>query len=132
MEVQVTDEQQIRQTVADWMAATKAGDIERVLSLMTEDAIFLTAGNPPMNKIEFAKASKSQASSGMDIDGRSDIKEVEVCGDWAYIWSHLSVHVTPPQGKPVMRLGHTLTVFRRQQNRWLLARDANLLGPASK
>ena len=32
-----SDEQEIRQLVATWMAATKAGDIETVLSLMAED-----------------------------------------------------------------------------------------------
>jgi hypothetical protein len=30
----------------------------------------------------------------------------------------------------VERSGHTLTVLRKEQGRWLLARDANLLAPA--
>jgi len=127
----MTDEQQIRQTVTDWMDATKVGDIDRVLSLMTEDAVFLTPGNPPMTKADFARASESQSSSGISIEGTSEIKEVQVTGDWAFMLSHLSVSITPRQGKPMVRTGHTLTVFRRQQDRWLLARDANLLVPES-
>jgi uncharacterized protein (TIGR02246 family) len=39
-----SDEQEIRNLVATWMAATKAGDIERVLSLMAEDVVFLLPG----------------------------------------------------------------------------------------
>jgi uncharacterized protein (TIGR02246 family) len=35
-----TDEHEIRQLVATWIAATKAGDIETVLSLMAEDVVF--------------------------------------------------------------------------------------------
>jgi uncharacterized protein (TIGR02246 family) len=35
------DEQEIRQLIATWMAATKAGDVETVLSLMADDAVFL-------------------------------------------------------------------------------------------
>jgi uncharacterized protein (TIGR02246 family) len=38
------DEQEIRQLVATWMAATKAGDIDTVLRLMADDVVFLVAG----------------------------------------------------------------------------------------
>jgi ketosteroid isomerase-like protein len=43
----------------------------------------------------------------------------------------LDVTITPAQGSPSHRSGYTLTIFRKQANgSWLLARDANLLGPA--
>ena len=127
-----TDEREIRQLVADWMAATKAGDVDRVLSLISEDAVFLTPGHSPMTKADFARASRSQSSSGVTIEGRSDIMEVQVFGDWGFMLSHLSVTTTPDQGNPVERTGHTLTVFNKQNNKWLLARDANLLAPTNK
>jgi uncharacterized protein (TIGR02246 family) len=56
-----SDEEQIRSLVSTWMSATKAGDTETVLSLMTEDVIFLAPGSPPMRKAEFAAAAKAQA-----------------------------------------------------------------------
>ncbi len=37
----------IRDLVATWMAASKAGDLETVLSLMTDDAIFVVPGQKP-------------------------------------------------------------------------------------
>ena len=53
-----------------------------------------------------------------------------VSGDLACMWTQLSVEVTPPGGgEPTRRAGHTLTVLRRENGRWLLARDANLLVP---
>ena len=42
------DEQEIREVVTSWMSATKAGDNEKVLSLMSDDVIFLIAGHEPM------------------------------------------------------------------------------------
>jgi uncharacterized protein (TIGR02246 family) len=45
-----SDEQEIRQLVATWMAATKAGDTETVLSLMAEDVVFLMPGQSPMEE----------------------------------------------------------------------------------
>ena len=35
------DEQEIRDLVSTWMSATKAGDTDAVLSLMTDDVVFL-------------------------------------------------------------------------------------------
>lgn len=128
------DEEQIRSLVATWMAATKSGDVEAVLSLMTEDVVFLVPGKPPMRKSEFAAAAKSQgAGKSPTFDGISEIQEVQVSGDWGFMWSKLTVVVTPPSGEEaVTRSGHTLSVFRREGGRWLLARDANLLAPAGK
>ena len=41
------DEQQIRKLMDEWRRRTLEGDIEGVLALMTDDAVFLTPGNPP-------------------------------------------------------------------------------------
>jgi uncharacterized protein (TIGR02246 family) len=51
-----TDELDIRQLVTTWMTASKAGDVEKVLSLMTDDAVFLMPGQSIMRKGDFAAA----------------------------------------------------------------------------
>lgn len=124
-----SDEQEIRQLVSTWMAATKAGDIEKVLSLMTDDVVFLIAGQPAMRKSEFAAASRSQsAADGPEINGTSDIQEVQICGDWAFMRAQLKVVVTPKNGgAAITRAGPTLTILKKQNGKWLLARDANML-----
>lgn len=129
-----SDEEQIRELVSTWMGATKSGDIEAVLRLMTDDVVFLVVGRPPMYKSEFAAALRSQASGGAPkFDGTNDIQEIKVSGDWAFMWSRLTVMATPPDGGvPMTRTGHTLSVCRRQDGHWLLARDANLLGPGQQ
>ena len=65
------DEQEIRQLVATWMAATKSGDVKAVLELMSDDVVFLVAGQPPMiGKSAFAAAAEAQASHGpVQFDG---------------------------------------------------------------
>jgi uncharacterized protein (TIGR02246 family) len=124
------DEQQIRELVATWFAATKAGDVAKVLTLMTDDAVFLVAGQPPFGTEKFAETMKGPLGKPRaQIDGSSDIQEIHVSGDLAYAWSKLRVDVTPPGGEPIRRAGHTLTVFRKTAGRWQLARDANLLTP---
>jgi uncharacterized protein (TIGR02246 family) len=125
------DEHEIRALVATWMAATKAGDVDTVLGLMSDDVVFLVHGREPMiGKAAYAAAARSVAIGGPAIDGRSDIREIAVHGDVAYMWTFLEVLVTPPGGDPARRAGHTLTVLRKERGRWVIARDANLLAPA--
>jgi uncharacterized protein (TIGR02246 family) len=127
------DEQEIRQLVSTWMAASKAGDVEKVLSLMTDDAVFLVAGQPVMHKTDFAAAARAQsAPDAPQFEGASEIQEIKILGDWAYLWTRLTVTVTPPAGaQPMKRAGHTLTILNKQNGQWLLARDANMLAPMS-
>lgn len=65
-----SDEQQIRQLVSTWMAATKAGDVDKVLSLMTDDAVFLLPGDTMMRKSDFAAAARSQPGRERAADRR--------------------------------------------------------------
>jgi uncharacterized protein (TIGR02246 family) len=124
------DELEIRQLVSTWMNATKAGEVDTVLSLMADDVVFLKPGRPPMRKSEYAQAAREQASGAAPkFEGHSDIREIQIVGDWAFMWSQLTVHVTPPQGAPMNLSGPTLTIFRKQQGKWVLARDANMLTP---
>ena len=125
-----SDEKEIRKLVETWMTATKAGDMDTVFSLMTEDVVFLRPGQPAMmGKAAFKEQAKpQQEAGGPRFDGTSEVKEVKVLGDWAYLWSHLEVVTTPPDGgAKVTREGHTLSVLRKQGGKWLLARDANML-----
>jgi len=120
------DERAIRQVVDTWMRASRDGDTAAVLSLMTEDAVFMVAGREPFGREAFEAASNAMAR--MTIDGTSEIVELQVQGDWAFSRNRIEMTMTPPGGEPVRRAGYTLTLYRKETDgRWRLARDANLL-----
>lgn len=129
------DEVLIRDLTKTWMEATRAGDVDRVLALMSADAVFLVPGQPLMTKADFAQQARRQASAPtMTIDSSSDIEEIIVAGRWAFMRTRLTVVVTPAPGAPaITRAGRTLTILKKEGERWLLARDANLLvaGPSA-
>ncbi|MBO9676819.1 MAG: SgcJ/EcaC family oxidoreductase [Acidovorax sp.] len=128
----MSDEKEIRNLVQTWMAATKAGDSATVLSLMTDDVVFLVPGQDPFGKAAFESASKFQAESSVDFDGHSEILEVRILGDWAYMLTKLKVVATlPSKEQPIVRAGYTLTILRKDFGKWKIARDANLLAPAN-
>jgi uncharacterized protein (TIGR02246 family) len=119
------DERAIRDLVETWMRASQAGDTARVLGLMAEDVVFMVPGREPFGKDAFAAMAKDMA--GVRMEGSSDIRELQVLGDWAYLRNHITVAITPPSGRTMKRAGYTLTVLRKEGGKWLLARDANLL-----
>jgi uncharacterized protein (TIGR02246 family) len=122
------DERAIRELIDTWMAASRAGDTQTVLGLMTDDVVFMVPGREPFGKQEFA--AMSQGMKDVRVEGSSEIRELQVLGDWAYVRSYLQIAVTPPGGNSVKRAGYTLTILRKQPDgRWLLARDANMLTP---
>jgi uncharacterized protein (TIGR02246 family) len=121
------DERAIRDLVDTWMKASQAGDVDTVLGLMADDVIFMVPGRAPFGKDVFAAAAREMKDVRMQ--GMSDIKEIEVLGDWAWLRNRITVTMTPPGGAPVRRTGYTLTILKKQPDgKWLLARDANLLG----
>ena len=119
------DEQAIRELIDTWMRGSKAGDTATVLSLMTDDVVFMVPGREPFGKAAFAAS--SEAMAGMTIDGTATIVELQIHGEWAYLRNHLEMAITAPGKAPQHRAGYTLTILRKQAGRWLLARDANLV-----
>ena len=120
------DERAIRTLIDTWMSATRDGDVDAVLRLMADDVIFMVPGQKPFGKREFAATSAGMRN--VRFDGRSDIQELKVLGDWAYVRNYIDLTVTPDGGAPVHRAGYTLTILRKEPDgRWVLMRDANLV-----
>jgi len=120
------DEKAIRQVVETWMTASKTGDLATVLSLMTDDVVFMVPGQEPFGKEAFAAASKSMGDTR--IEGTNEIIELQILGNWAFTRNRIEMTVTPSAGAPIRRSGYTLTLLSKESDgRWRLARDANLL-----
>ena len=120
------DEQAIRELVSTWMKSTQAGDVNTVLNLMADDVIFIVPGREPFGKEEFRAA--SEGMKNVRLAGTSDIREIQVLGDWAYIRNYIEITVMPPNGAPIQRRGYTLSILRKKSDgKWALWRDANLV-----
>lgn len=122
------DEKAIREVVETWMIASKRGDLATVLALMTDDVIFMVPGQEPFGKETFAATSKSMADTR--IEGKSQILELQIFGNWAFVRNRIEMTATPPGSDPVHQSGYTLTLLRKEADgKWRLARDANFLTP---
>jgi uncharacterized protein (TIGR02246 family) len=97
------DETAIRELIATWMRASAAGDLDTVLGLMTDDVLFMVPGAEPFGKEKFAIAAATMRRAR--LEGTSEVRELEVKGDWAFARSYLQVAMTPPHGETIRRAG---------------------------
>ena len=127
-EEQMTDDERaIREVVETWIRASRAGDAATVLSLMTEDVVFMVPGREPFGREAFEAMA---GAAGPQMDGTSEIVELQVLGEWAFSRNRLDLTITPPGAETLRRYGYTLTLYRKgADGRWRLTRDANLLAP---
>jgi uncharacterized protein (TIGR02246 family) len=123
------DERAIRELIARWFDHTERGQVEPVLELMTDDVMFMVVGRAPFGKKEFAEGARQMQSA--DVTARGDVVEVTVRGDTAWARVHIDVVLNTPDGKSIRRSGFALSILTKEPDgRWLVTRDANLLGPA--
>jgi uncharacterized protein (TIGR02246 family) len=122
------DEQEIRDLVKRWLTASAEGDLTTMLGLLAGDVIFMVPNQEPFGKEEFAR--NFEQMKGITLKSDSNILEIRVIGDWAWMRSHLSVTFTDPKGESITHAGYILTVLRKDaDHHWVIARDANLLMP---
>jgi uncharacterized protein (TIGR02246 family) len=124
-----TDEQAIRDLVDEWLDASKRGDtatILKLMKLMADDVVFMVPRQEPFGKEVFKSASGK--SKGALVEAISDVQEIKVLGDWAWMRNHLKLTIAQPDGKQSHRSGYVLTILRKTSDgHWVIARDANLL-----
>src|SRR3954470_5583976 len=107
------DERAIRDLISTWIAASKAGDVDTVLELMSDDVIFMVPGRS-FGKAEFKAA--SEGMKAMAFEAVSEILEVQIMGGHAWSRTHLTVTVSAPNGNIVRRSGNTLSILRKESD----------------
>src|SRR5262245_36298337 len=68
----MSDEQAIRDLIAGWQLATASGDVQKLMSFLADDVVFMTPGQEPFGKEAFA-AGFSSALQNVRIDSSSEI-----------------------------------------------------------
>ncbi len=126
--IQHDDRQAIQELTENWVAAVKKKDIASLTNMVTEDAVFLPPGLPPVRGKQAVEAMYRrffpQFSS---VEQTAKLEEVEIAGDWAFTWGTESfVLVAQAGGAPIHMQGKGMTILRRQSDgSWKFARGIN-------
>ena len=128
-DVSQSEEQAIRDLVDTWLAASEKGDLKTMLNLLADDVVFMVPGKEPFGKETFAQNYEQLKDTTMETT--SDIQEIKILGEWAWMRNFLRVTFTPTRGESTEHSGYILTILRKSSDgRWIIARDANLLMPS--
>ena len=81
----MNEEQAIRDWFDTWKAATERGDLQAVIDLYAEDAVFLLPGGETMDREPFAEGVTNSPEKERDyiFEGGDEIVEIQVFGDHA-------------------------------------------------
>jgi uncharacterized protein (TIGR02246 family) len=121
------DERAVRELHTTWITAVNAGDLDRLLGLMTDDVVFVNPGSAPSGRDQFPLGFSSAHQQSL-IVCTSELQDVVVAGDVAYTVTHDALTVTPRAGGATINMaGDRLTIYRKRDGRWLLARAAHTL-----
>ena len=122
------DEQAIRKLTEDWLTAVRTKDIPRLSGMVTDDAVFLPPGFPPIRGKEAVEAMyKKFFPQFSSVEQTVSIAEVQVSGDWAFAWGTEKFVLVPLSGDSLVEMeGKGMSILRRQPDvSWKFARGIN-------
>src|ERR1041385_4642134 len=91
------EERAIRELVKTWLAASEKGDLTTMLNLLADDVIFMVPGKEPFGRETFAQNFKQLKDT--KIKTSSNIQEIKILGDWAWMRNFLRVTFTSSSGE---------------------------------
>lgn len=129
------EEAAIRKTDADWLAASTAHDLERVLPFWADDATILSPGTPPIVGKQAIRqyVAGAFATPGFSISWKTEKIELSNSGDMAYSTGTDRVSFTTPDGKSMTQENRAVAVWKKQPDgSWKCVMDVmNAAGPAN-
>jgi uncharacterized protein (TIGR02246 family) len=111
-----TEEAAIRRTDTEWLAASTARDLERVLPFWTDDATILSPGAPAIVGKEAIRryVSRAFATPGFSISWKTEKVEVSQSGDMAYSTGTDRISYATADGKSVAADNRGVAIWKKQ------------------
>ena len=109
----------------EYSASLNAGDLERWLSLWTDDGVQMPPDEPPVVGKDRIRVRNQGFLDRFTFDMSITNHEVGAAGDWAYARGVFKATLTPKQeGDPILIDGKYMTILRRQSDgSWKIHRD---------
>jgi uncharacterized protein (TIGR02246 family) len=129
--LQRDDEQAIRKLVADWKGAIKNKDVPKLLTFITDDAVFLTSNTPPLKGKKAVESLYRDIFARFNVEQEFTTEEIEVNGDRAFTWGTDALTLIPVTGGNHIKLkGYGMTILRRRPDgSWRIMRGINNMTP---
>src|SRR5690242_6289283 len=119
-----TDRNAILALLDRWHLATRAKDIHAILELVADDVVFLPSSVPPIKgKEEVERMYRAFFPRYREIKHEAVIEEVQVAGDWAFLWGTDELRLTPVRRQLVIPESGEAEVHMKGQGLSILQRQ---------
>jgi uncharacterized protein (TIGR02246 family) len=128
-----SEREEIETVSNDWLAAEARKDIGKLLTLVTDDVVFLPVDSAPVVGKQAAEAMYRIFFDRFSLEHTVSILEIRVTDDWAFVWGSEKLILTPKTGGASVELnGHGMSILQRDaRGVWRFARGLNNLSPKS-
>ena len=108
------DATSIRQLVQQSVTALNTADVETLLELHTDDAVILKPHQRPEVGKQVMRSSLEALFQRFEVEESRDISEIEIAGEWAFVWGTYRSTLTPGSGgAPSVETGKYIEVLRK-------------------
>jgi ketosteroid isomerase-like protein len=103
-------------TDQEWAAEAASGDIDRIVSYWSDDAVVLPPNRPPLvGKAAIRKfVAESKTIPGFGISWKATRAVIAAAGDMGYTVATNRITMTGADGKPAVIKGQAVTVWRKE------------------
>ncbi len=124
----------IEQVAQRWIDLYTAGDLDRLMTLYTEDAIVALHGRPALRGVEQIRNFFAPGMGKSRVTFEIDIEEIQVHGDSAHLLSKYYLTAEPMDGGDIYRdAGRSLLIYKRNaDNEWKLYLDIDQATPDAR
>lgn len=128
---QASPEEVFEQIGGHWIKHYKAGDLESLMALYTDDARVMLHEQPALVGKEAIRGYFETTMGKNDVDFQIDVERAEIIGDVAYLISKYWMTVTPPNGvEPWRDAGRSLLIYKKSDDgKWLIHADIDQSTP---
>ena len=120
------------ETDRQWAAAAKAGDVERLTSFWTEDAINFFPGAPPARGKEAIRelVRRNRERPQFSLTWQPECAVVARSADLGYTFGPFQLSALDAQGHPIQRQGHYVCIWKKQSDdSWKCAVESTIFTP---
>jgi uncharacterized protein (TIGR02246 family) len=112
------EEASLLNTGKSWSQAAAAGDMERVFSYWTDDAVIIPAGMEAVKGKDAIRkfVSVNRSQRGFSLKTEPQQATVSKAGDIGYIVGRYEISMNAPDGSRRMSQGRYLTAWRKDQS----------------
>ena len=121
----------VEQVAQRWIDLYTAGDLDRLMTLYTDDAIVALHGRPALRGVEQIRNFFAPGMGKSRVTFEIDIEEIQIHGDTAHLLSKYYLTAEPRSGGDTYRdAGRSLLIYKRNaDNEWKLYLDIDQATP---